>query len=192
MAAAHHAAPDSRYSHSLPLPTTYENRRLPSLKDLNFPYRRLPPIGQENPPEPTHAPPVSSASAENSYQPQGHSIRHPEQWRRASSQTAISPAALHHHHHQEPQQQHTPPLSAGHNQSTHKMVDYQSRHDTNGYLTPGVPLSAQMASTGAPVNPNIRSGEDLSHLHPSKRARPASSSSLVDVPRDTRPQAVSE
>ncbi|KAK0480087.1 hypothetical protein IW261DRAFT_1476042 [Armillaria novae-zelandiae] len=227
MAAAHHAAQDSRYSLPPP-PNPYNNRRLPSLKDLNFSYR-LPPLAQDSPSS-GHV----SVAVDPSAQLQDHSVRqdhairqehpmrpdqpmrqdhsvrqdhqvrqdirqdptlrHVEQWRRANAHASISPAST---HHPEPQQQHTPPLSASHEQSAHKIMEYSHpppRHEHGGYVAPGMPLSGQMAQAPAPMassSGTVRGGDDLSHMHSHHKRPRTSSSSSVDVPRDARPPPMS-
>lgn len=181
MAAAHHAAQHSRYSLPAP-PNVYDDRRLPSLKDLNFQYR--PPVSQENN-IPGNGLVVDPASAG-----QEHAPRHSQPWSRASAHSPVVPIQQHQHqqHHQQqqqhyqhhPQQQHTPPLSNGHDISAPKPVDYAPKHDGGGYLTPGIPLSAQITPVPGSLSTGTR-GDDAQ-----KRARTNSATS-ISIPREGRP-----
>ncbi|KIY64848.1 hypothetical protein CYLTODRAFT_445742 [Cylindrobasidium torrendii FP15055 ss-10] len=186
MATAH---PDSRYPSLPPPQAQFNSRQLPSLKDLNFPSRRLPPLGQE----PHNELPSAAASqpTENGHngQPLGHVSRHVDHRRRVSYQSGPSSSGSGHpppppppppHRYGETTQQHSPPL--GHDPKASEY--HHSKHDGNGYLVPGMPLSAQLHNGHTNSHPNMRPGEDLSRLHPNKRQRTSSTAS--DGPRDVR------
>lgn len=179
MAAAHHIPQQPRYAFPPPPPAhSYSNeRRLPSIKDLNIQYKS--PANQDS----TAGTPVESSSATQEHP------RHPQSWSRPNSSANATPTMPSQHPH--PQQQHTPPLSAGHEHSTPKVMDYTSKHDSGGYLTPGVPLSVQMAPNSGSMSTGPRS-DDGTHpqQNPSKRARTASGSSISN-PRHERPTHVS-
>lgn len=171
MASAHHAAQQQRYPQ-----TAHNEFRLPSLKDLNFTYRHPPP---EPSPLPTSAGPVESNV---------ELARHPPQaWGRTNPHLAQSPITPHQQHPQQPHQQHTPPLSANSELAPAK-VEYTSKHDNAGYLTPGMPLSAQTTPIPGSVNIGSRGGEDVPQ-NPYKRVRTSSSS--MGNPREARPPHVS-
>ncbi|KAJ7592907.1 hypothetical protein C8J56DRAFT_485034 [Mycena floridula] len=152
MAAAQHAA---RY------PPPNDDRRLPSIKDLNFHYRS--PHAQE---------PNGSVGAIVDSPVQD---RHQQQWSRAPAPPVVQPVhsqQVQHHHHHPQQQQHTP--SAAH------VVDYAPKHDSAGYLTPGIPLSAQVTPIPGSVTTGTR-GDEVS-----KRPRTTSSNSM-NAAREVRP-----
>ncbi|EPQ52789.1 hypothetical protein GLOTRDRAFT_140412 [Gloeophyllum trabeum ATCC 11539] len=139
-------------SYSLPPPPSNTNMhnsdfRLPSLKDLNFQYRSpqdgsgQPPPSASNHGQYDHPPPAPSSS------------RHePGSWGRPGSTN-----------------QPPPPSSSGHEQSA-KSVDYpHSKHE--GYVTPGIPLSAQTTpGPGAINSTHPPQREDPAHI-PHKRPR---------------------
>jgi hypothetical protein len=174
MASAHHST-QQRYSLPTPPSAAHNSYRLPSLKDLNFSYRP-PPTSQDSPPL-TNA----SGQSEHPVSAHDHSPRHaPQSWGRPSPTTTVSssmtlqqPPA---HHHQHPHS-HSPSHSVGHVPQSTKPVDYTSKHDGAGYLTPGVPLSAQLAPVPGSVNigPGAR-GDETSHSQSThKRSRTAPS-----------------
>lgn len=177
MASAHHT---QRYA--LPPPNANNDFRLPSLKDLNFQYRPPPPSQQESPPVVVQSPQLDPVAS------QDHSPRHgPAAWGRPNPSSSSVPAQMPHPHHH--QHQHSPPLPAPHEAQTPKVIEYSSKHDNGGYLTPGMPLSAQITPVPGAVNigPGTR-GDDMAHPHNSlKRAHPGST---VNVPRDGRPSHV--
>jgi hypothetical protein len=176
MASAHHAAQQPRYS--LPPPPNAHNEfRLPSLKDLNFQYR--PPLQQEASPAPN-----SAGSVEHNSASQEHSPRHGQPWGRSNPPSSV-PSVMPTQQHPHPQQ--TPPLSAGHELSAPK-VEYTSKQDNGGYLTPGIPLSAQLTPVPGSVNIGPGTRGDDPHSH-SKRVRTSSGS--MTIPRDVRPSHVS-
>ena len=194
MASAHHPAQAPRYS--LPsMPAAGNDFRLPSLKDLNFQYRP-PGQGQEGPPLST---PGGSPQAEHVGSGQSHPGRHdPTSWGRPSPTTPVSASMpqqlslqtqqhLHQHshphaHQHQHQHQQSPPLSVGHHQQSPRPVEYGvQRHDNGGYLTPGLPLSAQV--TPLPGSVTIGPGSRGDEPHPSKRSR---TNSNMSVPRDNR------
>lgn len=127
---------------------------LPSIKELNFSYRPPDAAVQSHPT-------VDSVPQE----------RFSQQWARA-------PVRVQQPH---PQQQHTPPLSAGHEMSP-KVMEYTQKHDSAGYLTPGIPLSAQVAPIPGAVTTGTRT-EDL-QAHQKRRS---SGSASVNVTREVHP-----
>lgn len=162
-------APPMTSAHRYPPPqTTSQNDfRLPSLKDLNFPYRR-PASG-----------PQSTLSSSSSQQvelgehPQA-AARNPAAWARAppngSTSVPSSVAAVHSQH-----------VSTSHDTSSKS--DYSSKHETNGgYAHPGIPLSAQ--ATPIPGSVNTRN-ENTSHS-PNQPKRQRTSSANMSVSRDAR------
>lgn len=166
--AAHHAA-QRQHLYSIPPPPPPTNvfndeLRLPSIKDLAFKYERPRQETSQNPPSAPQQPAEFAVSSN-----QERSRAQSQSWGRSPHP---APPAISTHH---PQQQHTPPLSAGH--------ELSSRHDSGGYLTPGMPLSAQTTHLPGSVitGPGIRSDE-----HSNKRTRP----SPVIAPRDSRPNHV--
>jgi hypothetical protein len=192
MASAHHAAQAPRYS--LPsMPNAGSDFRLPSLKDLNFQYRP-PGQGQEGPPP---SAPVGSPQAEHVGSSQSHPGRHdPTAWGRPSPTTPVAasmppqlPPQAHQHQHPQShppppqhQHQHPPQVSTSHQQQTTRPVDYGiQRQDNGGYLTPGLPLSAQV--TPLPGSITIGPGSRGDDSHPSKRSR---TNSNMSIPRDNR------
>lgn len=118
MASTHH----SRYT--APQQNSQNERRLPSIKDLNFQYRS----------------PQGGLVVQPDQQSQD-SPRHSSAWPPRSV-----PIPVQQHH----QQQHTPPLSAGHD--VQKEIDYPSKQENGGYVHPGIPLSAQVAPLPGAVN----------------------------------------
>lgn len=193
MASAHHPAQHSRYSHPPPPPpaNAQNDFRLPSLKDLNFQYRPPPP-SQESPSTHTNGGSVEPPSATNEPMP-----RHNQPWARSNPSPAVPTSmAGHQQHAHHPHQQHTPPLSAGHELASSKVeyshkVDYSPKHDSAGYLTPGMPLSAQMTPLPGSVNigPGTR-GDEAAHVQ-SQAKRPRTTSQNMNSPRDIRPSHVS-
>ena len=149
-----------------PQQISQNERRLPSIKDLNFQYRS--PQGnlthtelpqQEYPPTPRH----SSAWGPRS-------IPNPP----------VSAQPIQQHH----QQQHTPPLSAGHDVA--KELEYPSKQENGGYVHPGLPLSAQVTPLPGAVNIGNPRGDDSPHS-PNHLKRHRTASTNVPVPRDIRP-----
>ncbi|KAF8239627.1 hypothetical protein L208DRAFT_12962 [Tricholoma matsutake] len=168
------SAQQSRY------PTSHTNSRddsvrLPSLKDLNFDYQR----GHRHQESPSpNLPPESSINS------QDNSAR---SWGRSHSTQISSPMPVHqqqqHHHHQlHSHQQHTPPLSAGHDSSPSK-IEYPSKPD-NGFMTPGIPLSAQTVPVPGSVNISLGARSDDPSQGQSKRSRRGSTN--MGAPRDVR------
>ncbi|KAH7868397.1 uncharacterized protein C8R40DRAFT_842459 [Lentinula edodes] len=102
----------------------------------------------------------------------------------------ISHSSMNDHARRVCRQQHTPPLSAGHEPSSAKSSEYSPRHDNGGYLTPGMPLSAQMMPLPGSVSTGsvIRS-DDHSQMQ-NKRSRPSSLTPIAALPRDSRPPHV--
>ncbi|KAF5372778.1 hypothetical protein D9615_010134 [Tricholomella constricta] len=173
----HQSAQHSRYSLSIPQNSRDEAVRLPSIKDLNFQYSRRHGSHDGSPHNlnPTIAPVDTSI----------HSQENSARWSRSNVQPqSPSPMPAHlqqHHHqhqHQHQHQQHTPPLSAGHEQPKN---DYSSKPDNSGFLTPGMPLSAQ--STPVPGSVTIGPGTRGDEAPQSKRRR---SSGNMGAPRDAR------
>ncbi|KAF9068974.1 hypothetical protein BDP27DRAFT_1402890 [Rhodocollybia butyracea] len=180
--AAHHAA-QRQHLYSIPPPPPppsvfNDELRLPSIKDLAFKYERP---RQEGPQSVSNA--GQTATEYSVSASQERSRAHSQPWPRQTQPVSIST-----HH---PQQQHTPPLSAGHELSSAKSqsAEYSPRHDSGGYLTPGMPLSAQTAPLPGSVNtgPAIR-GDEHSQMQ-NKRPR---TSSVTSAPpsRDSRPNHV--
>ncbi|RDB26357.1 hypothetical protein Hypma_006747 [Hypsizygus marmoreus] len=169
----HPAAQHSRYNHSIPQ-NSRDEVRLPSIKDLNFNYARR--QSQDGSP---HNSISSAGPVEPSINSQEPSVRHVQPWARSNPQPQ-SPSSMSTHPHHQQQQQHTPPLSAGHEPPPAKH-EYSSKADNGGFLTPGMPLSAQ--STPVPgsvtIGPGTR-GDDAS----SKRLHRNSVS--MSAPRDAR------
>ena len=164
MASAHHLPQQSsRYpqSHSN---SRDDSVRLPSLKDLNFDYQR----GHR----PQDSPQTTTDTTQDNSPP-----RHPTQsWARSSHSTqTASPMPPPHH-----QQQHTPPLSAPHDSK----IDYPSKPDNAGFMTPGLPLSAQTTPVPGSLNTGLGPrGDDQSQAQ-SKRSR--KSSNNMGPSRDLR------
>ncbi|KAE9405216.1 hypothetical protein BT96DRAFT_361647 [Gymnopus androsaceus JB14] len=167
--AAHHAA-QRQHQYSIPPPPPPSNvfndeLRLPSIKDLAFKYER-----------PRQEPSQNSGAAP---QPASEFLVSSSQERtRAPSQSwgRPTPAAITTHH---PQQQHTPPtppLSAGH--------ELSSRHDSGGYLTPGMPLSAQTTPLPGSVStgPAIRN-DDVQNKRPRPSSRDSRQNHVVYAPQ---------
>ena len=150
MASTHH----SRYT--APQQNSQNERRLPSIKDLNFQYR---------------SPQGGPAQPDQQSQEYPTTPRHSSNW--APRSVPISTQAVH-------QQQHTPPLSAGHD--VQKEVEYPSKQENGGYVHPGIPLSAQVAPLPGAVNTRI---EDSPHS-PNQLKRSRTASTNVPVPRDIR------
>ncbi|KII85081.1 hypothetical protein PLICRDRAFT_701268 [Plicaturopsis crispa FD-325 SS-3] len=171
MASAQHSTQTPRYS--LPPPPNANNDfRLPSLKDLNFQYK-TPTSQQDTSASPPNGPPQS----EHNGQSQEHAGRHPhaQSWARPSPQgphMQAPPPPQHQHHHLQDQAQ----------------PKYVSKHDNGGYLTPGVPLSAQTAIAPGSVNigPGNRGGDDARSQTQSKRPRAAAAAPPHQA-RDGRP-----
>jgi hypothetical protein len=172
MASAHHlsAQQSTRYQ------TTHTNSRddpvrLPSLKDLNFDYQR------------GHRHQDPTAPQESSINTQENSVRHPQTWGRSHSTQSSSPMPAHQQHHQlHPHQQHTPPLSAGH-ESVPPKIEYASKTDSGGFMTPGIPLSAQTVPVPGSVNIGLTRSDDSSQGQ-SKRSRRGSTN--MGASRDVR------
>lgn len=157
MASTHH---HSRYT--APQQSSQNERRLPSIKDLNFQYRSPQGSSVTQPELPTQEYPATP--------------RHSSAW--SSRSVPISSQAVQQHHHQ----QHTPPLSAGHD--VPKDQDYPSKQENGGYVHPGIPLSAQVAPLPGAVNIGNPRGDDSPHSpNQLKRSRTTSN---VPVPRDIR------
>jgi len=134
-----------------------EDLRLPSIKDLNFHHYSRR--------QPQDASQISPADH------QDNATRNVPSWPRPNqSQSPMHPY----------QQQHTPPLSAGHDTSPPKL-------DNGGFLTPGMPLSAQ--STPVPGSITIGPGARNEDAHHPKRQR--RTSDTVNPPRDGRSPHVS-
>ncbi|KAF8071799.1 hypothetical protein FPV67DRAFT_898145 [Lyophyllum atratum] len=175
----HYSTQHTRYSHPAAQSLRDDPLRLPSIKDLNFGHydsRRQ--NSQDGSPQ---NPTSSVAPAETSINSQDNSVR----WSRSNVQPQSPTPVLahhHHHHHQQhhQQQQHTPPLSAGHEPPQLKN-DYSSKPDNGGFLTPGMPLSAQ--STPVPGSVTIGPGTRGDEAPQSKRRR---SSGNMSAPRDAR------
>lgn len=183
MAAAHHAPQQPRYALPPPPPNVYNDRRLPSIKDLNFHYTARPPPHAQDPSTASNG----SLTVEPSNTIQEHPPRHLQSWTRSSQSVSVSPAMSAQQH---PQQQHTPPLSAGHESSAPR-IEYAPKHDSAGYLTPGMPLSVQVTPIAGSVTsgPGTR-GDEAPHAQSQpKRARTSSTS--VGVTREVRPTHVS-
>ena len=169
MAAAHHAAPRQQHQYSIPPPPPpaslmNDALRLPSIKDLQFSFERPRTEGSQNSSgNGTQTMTEISVSAS-----QDRSRSHSQSWSRS-----VQPTPPAH----PPQQQHTPPLSAG---VEPKSSDYPTRHDSGGYLTPGLPLSAQTTPLpgSVSVGPAVRNDD--------KRSRP----SPIVASRDSRPNHV--
>ena len=159
MASTHH---HSRYT--APQQNSQNERRLPSIKDLNFQYRSPQGAIVAQPEQPTQEYPTTP--------------RHSSAW--GARSVPISTQAVQQHHQQ---QQHTPPLSAGHD--VPKEVEYPSKQENGGYVHPGIPLSAQVTPLPGAVNiGNPRNDESPHSPNQLKRSRTASTN--VPVPRDIR------
>ena len=158
MASTHH---HSRYT--APQQNSQNERRLPSIKDLNFQYRS--PQGGVAQPEP----PIQEYPATTP--------RHSSAW--GARSVPISNQAVQQHH----QQQHTPPLSAG--LDAPKEVEYPSKQENGGYVHPGIPLSAQVAPLPGAVNIGNTRNDDSPHS-PNQLKRSRTASTNVPVPRDIR------
>ncbi|KAF5391558.1 hypothetical protein D9757_002511 [Collybiopsis confluens] len=171
MAAAHHAAPRQPHQYSIPPPPPpaglmNDALRLPSIKDLQFSFERPRTEGQQH--HSTNG--VQNASEISVSASQERSRPHSQSWGRSAQHSSAA----------HPQQQHTPPLSG----LEPKSGEYSTRHNGGGgYLTPGLPLSAQTTPLpgSVSVGPAIRN-DDLHH----KRPRP----SPIVPPRDSRPSHV--
>ncbi|KAJ3785384.1 hypothetical protein GGU10DRAFT_434588 [Lentinula aff. detonsa] len=178
--AAHHAA-QRQHQYSIPLPPPpsgplNDELRLPSIKDLAFKYERprqegLQSVGSQ--------PNSDFTVSSNQQRSRGHS----QSWARSSHPAPPVPTPISTHH---LQQQHTPPLSAGHDSSSAKSTEYSPRHDNGGYLTPGMPLSAQMTPPPGSISTGsvIRSDDHLQMQN--KRPRPSSLMPIGAPPRDSR------
>ena len=151
---AHHPAQQlARYPPAAHQNSRDEDLRLPSIKDLNFHH-----YSRRQPQDTSQISPADH---------QDNAARNVPSWSR-SSQSQSSP--MHPY-----QQQHTPPLSAGHDTSPPKL-------DNGGFLTPGLPLSAQ--STPVPGSVTIGPGarnEDVPHHKRQRRT-----SDTMNPPRDGR------
>ena len=156
MTSTHHH--HSRFT--TPQQISQNERRLPSIKDLNFQYRS--PQGSFIP-HPQSDPPTSQ---------QQETPRHSTAW----------PSRVSNH-----QQQHTPPLSAGHEVA--KELEYPNKQENGGYAHPGLPLSAQATPLPGAVNIGNPRGEDPPHS-PNQLKRSRTASTNVSVPRDIRPSHV--
>lgn len=168
MASAHH----QRYppSHSNPRD---DSVRLPSLKDLNFDYQR----GHRHQDSPTTT--LDSSIPQS----QDQSPRHPQSWGRSHPTQSSSPMPPHQQHHQlHPHQQHTPPLSAGH-ESLPPKIEYASKADNGGFMTPGIPLSAQTVPVPGSVNIGLPRTDDQSQNQPKRSRR---NSTNMGASRDIR------
>ena len=154
MTSTHH---HSRYT--APQQNSQNERRLPSIKDLNFQYR---------------SPQGSVAQAELPTQEYPTTPRHSSAWGSRSI-----PVSVQQHH----QQQHTPPLSAGHD--VPKELEYPSKQENGGYVHPGIPLSAQVAPLPGAVNIGNPRTDDSPHS-PNQLKRSRTASANVPVPRDIR------
>ncbi|GLB40279.1 putative zinc finger binding to DNA consensus sequence [AT]GATA[AG] [Lyophyllum shimeji] len=169
----HHYPPQNRYpSHTVQQNQRVDDLRLPSIKDLNFRYDTRRQDGSPQNPNSSIAPVETVNSQENAVR-----------WSRSNiPPQSPTPIATHHHHHAQhhQQQQHTPPLSAGH-EAPQPKTQYASKPDHGGFLTPGVPLSAQSTPVAGSVNtgPGTRGDE----VPQSKRRR---SSGNMSAPRDAR------
>jgi hypothetical protein len=151
MTSTHH---HSRYT--APQQSSQNERRLPSIKDLNFQYRS--PQG-------------------NVTQPELPSQEYPTTPRHSAWPSRSVPTQQVH------QQQHTPPLSAGHD--VPKELEYPSKQENGGYVHPGIPLSAQVTILPGAVNIGNPRTDD-SHHSPNQLKRSRTASSNVSVPRDIR------
>lgn len=159
MSSTHHHHP--RYTATQQIPQN--ERRLPSIKDLNFQYRS----------------PQGAVVTQTEQQSQEYPTtpRHSSTWgSRSIPNPPVSSQTAQQHH----QQQHTPPLSAGHD--VPKDVEYPSKQENGGYVHPGIPLSAQV--TLLPGAVNTRNDDPPHSPNQLKRSRTASTN--VSVPRDIR------
>lgn len=138
-------------------------RRLPSIKDLNFSYRSPPQGSFVNTELPT----------------QQEYPTTPRTWPSRNQTTQ----AVHYH-----QQQHTPPLSAGHDVPP-KDAEYPSKQENGGYVHPGLPLSAQVNPLPGAVNIGNPRPDDPSHS-PNQLKRSRTVSTNLPVSRDVRPSHV--
>ncbi|TFK74151.1 hypothetical protein BDN72DRAFT_886516 [Pluteus cervinus] len=198
MASAHHAAQHSRYALPPP-PGSNSDFRLPSLKDLNFSYRPL--QSSQDIPAGHNSSSTLEPSPNASQEPLP---RHSQTWSRSSQSSSLlgasTPAPQHHsqqhqhpyqHQHQQhhqpqtPHQQHTPPLSAGPEMSASR-VDYSPKHDNAGYMTPAIPMSAQVTPVPASVSLGTR-GDETSHTQHGQAKRARTSSQNMNTSREVRP-----
>jgi hypothetical protein len=164
----------SRYPQSHPN-SRDDSVRLPSLKDLNFDYQR----GHRHQDAPSHTPPTDTPVIT-----QDNTPRHPQPWVRSHPTQTPSPMPAHQQHHQlQPHQQHTPPLSAGH-ESTPTKIEYTSKADNGGFMTPGIPLSAQTVPIPGSVNIGLGTRTDDSSQAQSRRSRRGSAN--TNASRDVR------
>ena len=138
-------------------------RRLPSIKDLNFQYR---------------SPQGGFTQSELPTQEYPTPPRHPSTW--PTRNQPVSTQSLQQHHHQ----QHTPPLSAGHD--VPKETEYPSKQENGGYVHPGLPLSAQLTPLPGAVN----IGHPRTDDPPNQLKRSRTAPTNVPVPRDIRPSHV--
>ncbi|KAJ3844827.1 hypothetical protein F5878DRAFT_38007 [Lentinula raphanica] len=185
--AAHHAA-QRQHQYSIPLPPppsgpSNDELRLPSIKDLAFKYERpRQEVLQTVATIPQPPPPSEFIVSSN----QERSRIHSQPWSRSHPVPSVPPPITTHHL----QQQHTPPLSAGHDPSSAKSVEYSPRHDTGGYLTPGMPLSAQMTPLAGSVSTSsVVRGDDHLQMQ-NKRPRTSSLTPIGGPPRESRPSHV--
>lgn len=151
------------------LPPMSQNQRLPSIKDLNFPYRS--PNGSAPVVQATELPPAPQEHPSNS--------RHVSNWARSNPPPNPPPPVVQSH----PHQQLTPPLSAGH-ENTIK-VDYSSKHENGGYSHPGIPLSAQATPVQASVSLGGQQRAEEVPRSPNQPKRPRNSSNNGQ-PREQR------
>ncbi|KAI3608008.1 gata-type sexual development transcription factor [Moniliophthora roreri] len=181
MAAAHSAAQRSGYSLPPPPSPYNDDLRLPSIKDLHFPYpnrhRQEPPQASDNPPPPAYDPSPSPVHE--------RSARHSQTWNRPPHHAAHPPVAppSSNHVHQPHPQHHAPPSSPGH-EAPLRHQEYAPRHENDGYATPGIPLSAQTTPIPGSVisGPGMRGDEYHQHAS-SKRLR---ANNRTPVIRDSR------
>jgi hypothetical protein len=181
MAAAHHA---SHHQQQRFVPPEHYDRRLPSIKDLNFPLRQqeAPGAGSDS---------SAEQSSHNTNTPQ-EQPRHTHLWSRNSSRPAMaSPVQMHHPlHHPHPsqglpQQQHTPPLSAGHEHLGPKVAEYTSKHTQGNYYAPVPPVSGQVTPVPNPVNASA--GPRSDEPPQPKRARHSDSNGSISGARERPP-----
>ncbi|KAF8623659.1 hypothetical protein AX17_007358 [Amanita inopinata Kibby_2008] len=154
--------------------------RLPSLKDLNFPYRPL----QDDQQQHQQQQQQQQQHQQQHQQPQQHQQQQQQQqqqqpWSSSrSTATAMPPPPPSHQH-----QQHTPPLSAGHDLAVPK-------HENGAYIHhPSMSMSAQVTpiqQAAVPLASSARVVDEFSHSpNQAKRAR-VPSQTINSTPRVIR------
>jgi hypothetical protein len=148
----------SAHRYPPPPPSSQNDFRLPSLKDLNF-YR---PSGAQ--PAPQQQDPAST-QPEQPPQPS----RHPAAWSRSAYQPPQPPAPATHQQYTQPSHEVVP------------KVEYPPKHENTGYAHPGLPLSVQTNSAPSSATMPPTRSDGASHSpNQQKRQRTAPAS------RDTR------